>query len=261
MPDIAELFSALGLPGRFDLSGALGAGPVSDSWLVNGPDGLLVLRRDRPLARALNLDRNAEWRILRMAYAADLGPEPVACDSARGLLVTRYLGGTSWSETLSPDSSSASWSALGAVMRRVHQTPAEGSKAFDPVAVARGYRGATSQARAVALLDQVITLSPVLLLGEESRLCHHDAHCGNVIGVRAPKLIDWEYAARGDPLFDLAVISRFHQLAPEQNRELLAGWGHELADGARFRACCALYDALAALWSLAVNEHSLCPSD
>lgn len=248
MADLAKLINSLGLEGGFTRHAVLGAGAVSESWRVAGPDGLLVLRRDRALARSLGLDRNAEWVHLNIAYAADLGPEPLAHDAERGLLVTRYLDGAAWRCSEPPD-----WSAHGAVMRRVHEVPATDARDFDVIKVASAYRQGICAPGADLLLDRVIALAPALAPADSRCFCHHDAHRGNLIGTVPARLIDWEYAALGDPLFDLAVICRFHNLQPVQRAALLDGWGAEPADRSRLAACCDLYDALAELWQLAVN--------
>ncbi len=163
MPDVNQLLNSLGLAGTFTRREVLGLGPVSDSYLLTGPDGPLVLRKDRALAGALGLDRQAEWIHLNMAYAADLGPEPLAHDPHRGLLVTRYLEGTAWNR-----SAPADWAAHGAVMRRVHEVPAAQARDFDPVAVASAYRQGVSTAGADALLERVSSLASALVSDEAS---------------------------------------------------------------------------------------------
>jgi len=249
MSESGRLLNSLGLEGAFEQRGMLGSGPVSESWLLSGPDGLLVLRRDLPLADVLGLDRQSEWTHLQTAYAADLGPEPVARDFARGVLVTRYLEGTAWARFETAD-----WGSHGLLLRRVHELPSTTAKHFDPVTVARRYRLGTTAAHADALLERVVVLATALEQDGPACLCHHDAHRGNIIGTAPARLIDWEYAAYGDPLFDLAVVCRFHDLQPRQCAELLAGWALEPTDQDRFRASCELYDAIAMLWQLAVSQ-------
>lgn len=249
MSDHGQVINSLGLEGVFTQRGSLGMGPISVSWLMSGPDGLLVLRRDLPLAKVLGLDRQAEWAHLEIAYSADLGPEPLAHDPARGLLVTRYLEGAAWNQCETAD-----WHAHGVLLRRIHELPSGTARRFDPVAVARRYRHASTAVLAGALLDRVVKLAADLGPDNAGCLCHHDAHRGNIIGSAPARLIDWEYAARGDPMFDLAVVCRFHDLNPDERAGLFDGWGFEETDHSRFQACCDLYDALATLWQLAVND-------
>ena len=60
-------------------------------------------------------------------------------------------------------------------------------------------------------------------------LCHNDLLNANfLIGSTDGKLtiLDWEYAAMGDPFFDLANFTANHEFSDEQDREvLLAYWG------------------------------------
>jgi Ser/Thr protein kinase RdoA (MazF antagonist) len=39
-----------------------------------------------------------------------------------------------------------------------------------------------------------------------SRLCHRDPLPANIVGRRAVRLIDWEYAGAGKPAFDIAAV-------------------------------------------------------
>ena len=40
--------------------------------------------------------------------------------------------------------------------------------------------------------------------------CHNDVHHLNVVGGDELRLIDWEYAGAGEPLFDLASVCVYH---------------------------------------------------
>jgi len=228
-------------------------GPVADSWRLRRGEEALVLRRDRPLARGLGLDRAAEWAHLLAAHRAGLAPEPLWCDPPRGLLLTRYLPGADWAR---PDPDAAACAALGALLRRVHETPAPRGKPFDLPAIAGRYAAAADTSAARALADEVTTRAEPLYRDAPWRLCHHDAHFGNVVGDEAPRLIDWEYAALGQPLFDLAVVAGHHGLDERRTAALVEGW----ADGAppdnleRLSAYRSLYEALARLWVLAVES-------
>jgi thiamine kinase len=256
MAPTERIARALAALGEWRLLRALPGGNASDSWLVEAEGRRLVVRTDRPLARALGLDREAEWEVLRAVGAAGLGPAPVLRDPGRGVLVTEYLGGHPWSEDELADASRLN--ALGRGLRAVHEIPFAG-KAFDPVATAEGYARAAGAGHA-ELLRCVQRLAGDLYDAAGRRcLCHHDPHAGNVIDGADGRLrfIDWEYAAVGDPLFDLAVVVRHHQLAPGQARLLLQAWsgGDDPALSERLENFGRLYDALAALWEQVVSRH------
>lgn len=227
----------------------LARGIASEQWLLRGPRGAFVARLDRPAATAaLGLDRRAELQVLEALRGSGLAPEPVYAAPAEGVLVTPLLPGHAW--TGDDLARSGRLDTLAGLLRRLHRLPPAG-KAFDPAAIARHYargiatRAAERQARQVAALAADL-YSP----DAPRRICHHDAHAGNVLGLRQARLLDWEYAAAGDPLLDIAVVSRFHRLAPARRSRLLQAWSGspDPALGERLQLFELLYDGLTALW-------------
>lgn len=70
---------------------------------------------------------------------------------------------------------------------------------------------------AIATLRDKIYLTPVKTVP-----CHLDLHRGNVLDDGARLwLIDWEYAAIGDPLFDLAVVTSTENFSEEEMQTIL----------------------------------------
>lgn len=72
------------------------------------------------------------------------------------------------------------------------------------------------------LLDcfKSLTLPPLML---PFVLCHNDLNPKNILmDNEVLRLIDWEYAGVGDPLFDLAVVVKSHNLNDEQIEILLS---------------------------------------
>lgn len=77
-------------------------------------------------------------------------------------------------------------------------------------------------------LDSLDRLTPT----QASVLCHNDANPKNfLIDDQALWLIDWEYAGMGDPLFDLAVVSRSHNLTLSQRQVLIQAYQPALEGG------------------------------
>lgn len=250
MPELSTLLAGVPRLAGSRVLRQVSDGVSSASWLCDTPEGLCVLRLDKPLAARLGLDRQAEWAILEAAHAADLGPEPVHGDAARGLLLTRLLPGGSWTATeLATDEG---LEQLGQLLRRVHAQPGAGAP-FDPLRVAERYARVACGPGTASQVEQVGRWSG-LLYGGATCLCHHDPHAGNLVGLGPPRLVDWEYAASGQGLFDLAAVCRYHELARSQRFVLLDSWiGHvdgELLD--RLDAFCALYELLVTLWENAV---------
>ena len=87
-------------------------------------------------------------------------------------------------------------------------------------------------------------------------LCHNDPVAQNIVRGPELRLIDWEFAAPGDPLFDLAVIVGHHGLGTEQARVLLAAARGRVYPSDR-RSLARLVDGYAnlrRLWEAAVRK-------
>jgi thiamine kinase-like enzyme len=213
----------------------------------------MVVRRDRPLAARLGLDRRAEWQILQQVAVAGLAPEPLRVDFEHGLLLTRYVAAPAWQagDLQQPQV----LQRLGAALRQIHQLPVR-APVFEPLAVAQRYAQWLPGPLAKPWLADIAALASELYPPDANRcLCHHDAHAGNLLGSSQPLFVDWEYAALGMPLLDLAVVCRFHQLGPRQCRQLLEAWDASATDTdyQQLLLFGRFYDALVKLWQAALR--------
>jgi aminoglycoside phosphotransferase (APT) family kinase protein len=239
----------------------LGAGPLADSWLVAHAEQQLVVRQDRPRAARIGLDRDGEFRVLRAAHRHGLAPEPLAWEPQRRVLVTRFLPGESW-DRQDGGVPADPWRRLGALLRRVHALAPGGLPRFRPAMVLEDYARAAGTRDARAMARDLAGRSEGLYHEAPWVLCHHDPHLGNVIG-EPGVLIDWEYAALGHPLFDLAFVIEYHGLDDAAGSALLAGWAgpspavslDKLEDFREFVA------GINDLWALAVNSGDEQPGD
>ncbi len=235
---------------------ALGGGEASDSWLLEGGDGPLMLRIDRPLAGRLGLDRGSEFEVLRAAHGAGLGPEPLYADPRGGVLVTRYLPGEPWRHA--DLDQPGRLERLGGLLREVHGLPVTGRR-FDPSRIAEGYARALGPGNGAGGVDEVARLAEQLYPpGMTLRICHGDPNAANIIGYDRPRLIDWEYAAAGDPLYDLAVVSSFHGFDARRIELLLEAWSGRPAveNRSRLDGFMRLYESLTKLWQQVVSRHA-----
>jgi len=256
MPFPPELESALAdIPALSQASvrQPLSGGPANDSWLIEDRGKLRVLRIDKPLARKLGLNRHQELGVLETVAAAGIGPEVIWADPEAGLLVTAYIPEQVWSERNMHDP--ACLEQLAGTLRVLHRLPAAGPD-FDPAQAALNYAAGIGTGAAAELAEKAATLARQLLPpGHPRALCHNDLAHANIIGSNPVRLIDWEYAAMGDPLFDLAVVVRYHQLSdPVTAGFLQACLGPiDAQTSGRFSAFCDLYDQLEALWYQAIE--------
>jgi len=83
------------------------------------------------------------------------------------------------------------------------------------------------------------------------RLCHNDVHYLNVVDAEPLRLIDWEYAGLGEPLFDLASVCVYHDYSTEERDRLLSAYLQAPPDSHRDRLakCCWLFEYVRDLWS------------
>ncbi len=199
-----------------------GGGGWNETWLAARGDEELIVRFDTPAVRRLGLDRAAEAGVLRSIQGRGLGPEPVFSDPRRGLLVTRRLPGRSCTPSGLRDQRFLRH--LGAVIRRLHETvlpppniaPLDLARSADHYASLVGSVGARTAAR-----EACRSLNAAAGNGRKPVLCHNDPVAQNILRGPALRLIDWEFAAPGDPLFDLAVVIGHHDLDIGQSRTLL----------------------------------------
>ncbi|MGC8468786.1 MAG: phosphotransferase family protein [Acetobacteraceae bacterium] len=225
----------------------LGGGAIQENWGLDLelPDGALlalVLRRDAAARLPASLDRAAEYRVIETAFAAGVKvAEPLGlCTDPTVLggpfsLARRVQGITNPRRLTGRDAPIADGDALardlGRELARIHSLrPAGAALGFppppgEPPVVARLAHLATMLDALSApqpvlewMLIRLAALAPPPL---PAVLLHGDYRTGNLMiehGGRIAAVLDWEFAAWGDPLEDIgwfcAPCWRF--LAPER---------------------------------------------
>jgi thiamine kinase len=244
----------------------LGAGRIRDiepikhgltnrSWLVSADDDRFVVRiSDVGSAEQLQIDRNSEAVVLQYVASAGIGPQVLRCDPARGILVTRYLGATWTEQDVQSDDNIY---RLANLLRRLHalDVPA-GVRAVDLASTVHGYirtldgRGVHRGLALPALRECADETAMQLRRGSTACLCHNDVHHLNIVGGDAVRLIDWEYAGVGEPLFDLASVCVYHRYGKLQRERLLAAYAAPSAaiNWQRLELACWLFDYIRDLW-------------
>ncbi|HET6564643.1 MAG TPA: choline/ethanolamine kinase family protein, partial [Xanthomonadales bacterium] len=189
----------------------LSDGPTNTSYLVRRYGELCVLRLDKPLARELGLDRDAEHDICEAVSLAKLGAEPLHYDSENGFSLRRYLPGRTWNDVDLHDVNRLE--LLANRMRDLHALPAVGN-VYEPGRAARRYAQQLGSKEAREVADAAnLMLADLRFIPSRECLCHNDLVAGNILeGSQGLKFIDWEYAGLGDPWFDVALVIEHHDL-------------------------------------------------
>ncbi len=231
----------------------ISVGPVSDGFLVEHGGTEYVLRIDRPIAATLGLDRHAEATVAAAMGEQGIGPRLEFADPGTGVLVTEYLPGRSWSVSDLDDPGNLR--RLAGLLRRLHGMQAIG-KPFALRSNLTHYAGLVGTAEAQQIAGEADVLLR-RLSADDSRLClcHNDLTSANILDSGSLHLIDWEYAAIGDPCFDLATVIQHHALTEEQAEGLLTAYQGPVSDEDRHHLgrYGRLYDRVLALWLLALG--------
>ncbi len=218
----------------------------------------LAVRLDTPAVSALGLDRALERDVLRSIQGRGIGPEVAFSDIGRGVLATRWLPGRACAPAHLGNPRLLR--ALGVLLQRLHRTvaaprgvaPLDLSRAAVRYATLVGGLWARTMAREVHL--RLKAAAPASRRRPPA-LCHNDPVAQNILRGPSLRLIDWEFSAPGDPLFDLAVVVGHHGLDPGQARTVLAA-ARGRAHPSERRALAHLVDAygsLRLLWEAAAR--------
>jgi thiamine kinase-like enzyme len=236
----------------------LARGSAGSSWIVQGTRCVWVLKSTRDLDWLAQVERISR---LQNGVAA-MGLAPRLHFVAAGQLWARhYLPGRVW--TSADLETSANVARLLGVLRSLHRCPipsewhTDASLVFDMQrdVAARWQRVSPLLAsdRRLQLCDRVQELGKLLTKVSVSRrapaLLHLDVHAGNIIENDGLTLIDWEYAALGDPLWDLAQLCVAQPQLSGNPQQWLQWLGLERGtDVDEWRAACEAYRLLNDLW-------------
>lgn len=254
---------------RVDRVGLLGGGAIQENWAldvtIDGVGHALVLRTDAPTRVAVSWDRIQEYRILEAAHRAGVTvPEPVAACADPAVLgrpfsLMRRMAGEARGAKLVADPGLAEHGdalarRLGHELATLHRlAPPVDGLGFIPVPT--GSPAAARVAEYRSHLDALDAVEPVLeyalaWLAERVpvttgvSLIHADFRTGNYLVEhgRLTAVLDWEFAAFGDPLEDLGwMLGRYWRFGADEreaggvgSREALLA-GYEATSGRPLR--------------------------
>ena len=225
-------------------------GLTNESWLVRTATDAVVVRISNRQWASLQIDRNAESLVLDAVSRAGIGPDVIARDLQRGVLVTRYLGETcTESQMLDSDVIRR----LGRLFRELHSLRApESVREINLPSVIAGYLDTldTLNRQSASTSDdtrrRALALSVEIADSASPCLCHNDVHHLNLVDREPLRLIDWEYAGLGEPYFDLASVCIYHDYSMQQRMQLLESYA--ATDVERLAKCCWLFEYIRDLW-------------
>ena len=213
---------------------ALTGGTVNRSFSVETDAGRYFLRLHEAAGLALGADHEREAQLQEAAAAAGLAPRLVYADPQHRFAISEFLAGRVWSPggfRRARRSSTSSARRCAACTRSCRRSPrhsicrpccralrtgsAHAAPDEQPCHRQVDGAGAPQSARGAAAKPAAPTLF------------HSDPHHSNLIELDDGRLllIDWEYAAVGDPLFDLACVLAYYPVAAPHACRLLQAAG------------------------------------
>lgn len=254
MPVLPEVLISVAQLQNATIVQQLTDGPLCDKWQVRVGADEYAVRIDRPLARRMGLDRTAELDVLTALAEKGLTAAPVWSDVSQGILVLEWVSGVSW--TAAALRANENLARLAGLLSQLHALEAR-VPALDLAARARHYAGIVASGDAMRRADQVAELLRGADDGQRC-LCHNDPVAGNVVAGPSLGLIDYEYAAPGNPCFDLAIVAEHHELGPDEEKAFLAAYREQGSgpDSHTLAPWRQIYRLIRQLWSDAIAAGS-----
>jgi thiamine kinase-like enzyme len=227
----------------------LRGGITNRNFKVTVRAGAFVVRLPGKDTALLGIDRANEVEATRAAASIGVGPEVVSFED--GYLVTRFIDGRPVSPRLLDPA------VAGETIRLVHDGPTISGR-FDSFQVVEAYRR-TAEARGVPIPSAYSEAWRRATAIEPTRAgvalcpCHNDLLNANFLhdGSRL-RIVDWEYAGMGDPMFDLGNFAANHELDEGGERTLLQGYAGDARDEAlsALRSMRFMSDFREAMWGV-----------
>lgn len=210
-------------------------GGTNHNFRLQVGEAVYFLRVGGDSRGALGLDGDREMNCTQQAAQIGLAPEVVLYWPEAHLMVSRWVECTSSNVDLEEK---AILDKAMAQVRLLHEstlvfpTFCSGYDVIEKyLATVKELEATLPEALTQTLLPAVNQIHEVLGDPDSVAPCHLDLHRGNFM-VEGEKLwiVDWEYAAMGDPLFDLAVLSSTEGYSDNQMKRLLKAYRGEATE-------------------------------
>ncbi len=247
------------IPGWTDariVTAVLGGGITNLNYRVDVGGESFVVRIPGKDSELLGIDRRREYACTRAASQCGVGTEVVHFVEADGVLVTRFIAGRGLSaEEIGGPIGIA---RVAESLRRYHDGPPFPGT-FSAFETVQAYlRISRSGAPLPATIDRLVaraeTIDRAMLAIARPRCpCHNDLLLANFIDDgHLLRIVDWEYAAMGDPFFDLGNFAAHQGLSDAQEAGLLEAYLGQVraSDLARLKLMKILSDLREALWAM-----------
>ena len=238
-----------------------GGGAQNRCIAVRTGEGRFVLRLRLSTLPRPGADGAQELLGQRLAASAGLAPAVLDAAPDASWVLMDYVEGAMWTREALADP--ARLDTLGARLALLHGLSPPAVTTLDVDAIVQGQlaqiraRGEVDGPALARLAASAASLSARIgAAGAPSVLNHGDLSVANLLGPK-PLLVDWEYAQRADPVYDLACLLAYYPELAGQRDRLLGAAALGGADAReRLDTHVALFSVFNTLWRLAQGaEH------
>lgn len=177
----------------------------------------------------LNISLEREYEILKFASRSGISAKVIFYDPLEGILMTTFIEGCSKKINLRNPEDQKRFCQSIKSLHKLEETLPWSLCPFEAIEKYRSHSielGANISERIKnSLMPLINQLKPIFFADFQLVPCHNDLHVGNLIDDGEKIwLIDWEYAAMGDPLFDLATAASVEEFSNMEMEELLKSY-------------------------------------
>ena len=237
-------------------SSPLTGGITNENFRIEVNGDVFVIRIPGVDTELLGIDRSTECAVSQAAGEIGIGPEVFHIIQPEGYLVTRFIE----ARQLLPDeiSQPQNIKRVADAIRRVHNL-APIPETFSPFRVVEDSTEIARRFKVIFpdnfgwLIEQMNAVETALLKSPFTpQICHNDLLNANFLDDGQIRILDWEYAGMGDPVFDLANFSTHHEFTDDQDRWLLECYFGEVtaARWARIKLLKVISDFREAMWAM-----------
>lgn len=190
-------------------------GLTNSNYLLTVDHEMFMVRVRRADSKQI-IHAEDEQKALTIIQGTKLDVTEYYFDPAQGIRITRYLGDArEYQECNALDK----LERVADLMRQLHQLKKTIGSNFDPFQRLKQYQRSIKQPF-LTLPEVENTIALAQAIYQPSTLCHNDWVSGNILfsGERT-YLIDYEYAADNDPLFDVMSFITENNITEDDSRE------------------------------------------
>ena len=181
-------------------------GMMNEAYIVENKEGRFVYYISTAQANEM-VDRNLEKETQNIAYNLAITSENVYFDHQKGIKINRFIEGVSLNKTNEFD-----YKKVAELLAKYHSSNKKASAYYDPLGRLENYKKEALThtekfEKEFYELYEIVQKNREFLLSQPVGLAHNDAQRSNIVKSGENYfLIDFEFAANNDPIYDIGTF-------------------------------------------------------